>query len=42
LSLNFGANYILAYMMFGDMTIDQSMRSLSLFHSQVMPAIDRM
>lgn len=37
-----GANYILAYMMFGDMTIDQSMRSLSLFHSQVMPAIDRM
>jgi alkanesulfonate monooxygenase SsuD/methylene tetrahydromethanopterin reductase-like flavin-dependent oxidoreductase (luciferase family) len=37
-----GANYILAYMMFGDMTLEQSMRSLNLFSAEVMPAIRAM
>ena len=37
-----GTNYLLAYMMFGDMTLKQSMGSLNLFHSAVMPAVDRM
>ena len=37
-----GTNYLLAYMMFGNMTLKQSMTSLKLFHSAVMPTVDRM
>jgi alkanesulfonate monooxygenase SsuD/methylene tetrahydromethanopterin reductase-like flavin-dependent oxidoreductase (luciferase family) len=37
-----GANYILGYMMFGDMTLEQSMRSLKLFNTEVMPTIRAM
>jgi alkanesulfonate monooxygenase SsuD/methylene tetrahydromethanopterin reductase-like flavin-dependent oxidoreductase (luciferase family) len=37
-----GTNYILAYMMFGDMSLEHAMRSLRLFSAQVMPAIERM
>jgi hypothetical protein len=29
-------------MMFGNMTLKQSMASMNLFHSAVMPAVDRM
>ena len=37
-----GTNYLLTYMMFGDMTLKQSMASINLFHSAVMPEVDRM
>jgi len=37
-----GTNYILGYMMFGNLTLEQSMRSLRLFHSDVMPKIKAM
>jgi alkanesulfonate monooxygenase SsuD/methylene tetrahydromethanopterin reductase-like flavin-dependent oxidoreductase (luciferase family) len=37
-----GTNYVLAYMMFGDMKLDDAMRSLNLFHQEVMPTVARM
>ncbi|MDB5545777.1 MAG: luciferase-like protein, partial [Hyphomicrobiales bacterium] len=37
-----GTNYILAYMMFGNLTLEQSMRSLNLFNAEVMPTIRAM
>ena len=37
-----GTNYVLAYMMFGNMKLDDAMRSLNLFHTEVMPAVARM
>jgi alkanesulfonate monooxygenase SsuD/methylene tetrahydromethanopterin reductase-like flavin-dependent oxidoreductase (luciferase family) len=33
-----GANYILSWFAFGDMTVDESLRSLALFAGEVMPA----
>jgi hypothetical protein len=33
-----GANDILSWFAFGDMTLDESLRSLALFASDVMPA----
>jgi len=33
-----GANYILSWFAFGDMTLDESLRSLALFAADVMPA----
>ena len=36
-----GANYLLAYMFLGDMSLADAMRSLALFKSDVMPKIDR-
>ena len=35
-----GANYLLTYMFLGTMSLDEAMRSLSLFKSEVMPAIE--
>jgi hypothetical protein len=32
-------NYMLGYMMFGDMSLPHAMRSLDLFSREVMPAI---
>jgi alkanesulfonate monooxygenase SsuD/methylene tetrahydromethanopterin reductase-like flavin-dependent oxidoreductase (luciferase family) len=37
-----GTNYILGYMMFGNLTLDQAMRSLTLFKAEVMPTIKAM
>lgn len=37
-----GTNYILGYMMFGDMPLHHALDSLGLFHSEVMPAIEKM
>ena len=37
-----GTNYVLGYMMFGDMSLADALRSLELFRSEVMPTIDRM
>lgn len=37
-----GTNYVLGYMMFGDMQLDDALRSMQLFHAEVMPAIARM
>ena len=37
-----GANYLLTYRMSGDMTMEQSMASRTLFHSAVTPVVDRM
>jgi alkanesulfonate monooxygenase SsuD/methylene tetrahydromethanopterin reductase-like flavin-dependent oxidoreductase (luciferase family) len=37
-----GTNYILGYMMFGNLTLEQAMRSLRLFNSEVMPKIKAM
>ena len=34
-----GTNYVLAYMMFGDMSLSDAMRSLRLFKTEVMPVI---
>ena len=36
-----GTNYVLGYMMFGSMRIEDALRSLELFRSEVMPAIDK-
>ncbi len=36
-----GTNYILAYMMFGDMALSDALRSLSLFRGEIMPVIGR-
>jgi len=33
-----GANYILSWLAFGDMTLDESLRSVALFAGEVMPA----
>ena len=35
-----GLNYLLSYLMFGTLTLDQSLRSLALFKSEVMPALE--
>jgi alkanesulfonate monooxygenase SsuD/methylene tetrahydromethanopterin reductase-like flavin-dependent oxidoreductase (luciferase family) len=37
-----GTNYILAYMMFGDMTLKQGLTSLKLFSSEIMPTLNKM
>jgi alkanesulfonate monooxygenase SsuD/methylene tetrahydromethanopterin reductase-like flavin-dependent oxidoreductase (luciferase family) len=37
-----GTNYVLGYMMFGDMTLADALSSLSLFHQEVMPEISKM
>jgi alkanesulfonate monooxygenase SsuD/methylene tetrahydromethanopterin reductase-like flavin-dependent oxidoreductase (luciferase family) len=37
-----GTNYILGYMMFGNMPLEHALESLGLFHSEVMPTIARM
>jgi alkanesulfonate monooxygenase SsuD/methylene tetrahydromethanopterin reductase-like flavin-dependent oxidoreductase (luciferase family) len=37
-----GTNYILGYMMFGNLTLEQAMRSLNLFSAEVMPKIKAM
>jgi alkanesulfonate monooxygenase SsuD/methylene tetrahydromethanopterin reductase-like flavin-dependent oxidoreductase (luciferase family) len=37
-----GANYLLAYMFLGTMSLADAMRSLKLFTSEVMPAIERL
>ena len=37
-----GTNYILAYMMFGEMSIEDSLRSLNLFKTEVMPKVERL
>jgi hypothetical protein len=35
-------NYLLGYMMFGDMSLSDALRSLRLFASEVMPKIERL
>lgn len=35
-----GINYLIAYMMFGTMTLPQALRSMQLFRSEVMPKIE--
>ena len=37
-----GFNYLLAYMMFGDMKLKDALSSINLFHTAVMPEVDRM
>ena len=37
-----GFNYLLAYLFLGTMSFEQAMRSLKLFVSEVMPAVERM
>jgi alkanesulfonate monooxygenase SsuD/methylene tetrahydromethanopterin reductase-like flavin-dependent oxidoreductase (luciferase family) len=37
-----GTNYVLGYMMFGEMSLEDALRSLRLFKSDVMPRIDRL
>ena len=37
-----GVNYLLTYMFFGTMTLDQALRSLALFRDEVMPKIARL
>ena len=37
-----GINYLIAYMMFGTMTLPDALRSLALFRSEVMPAVEKM
>lgn len=36
-----GANYILLYMMFGDLALGDALRSLRLFQTEVMPVVSR-
>ena len=37
-----GFNYLLAYLMLGNMTLDTAMRSMKLFVKDVMPAVEKM
>jgi len=37
-----GVNYLIAYLFFGTMTLAEALRSLTLFHREVMPAIKRL
>jgi alkanesulfonate monooxygenase SsuD/methylene tetrahydromethanopterin reductase-like flavin-dependent oxidoreductase (luciferase family) len=37
-----GTNYVLGYMMFGNMSLDDSLRSLRLFTREVMPRLERL
>jgi alkanesulfonate monooxygenase SsuD/methylene tetrahydromethanopterin reductase-like flavin-dependent oxidoreductase (luciferase family) len=37
-----GTNYVLGYMMFGEMRLDDALRSLRLFKSDVMPRLERL
>jgi alkanesulfonate monooxygenase SsuD/methylene tetrahydromethanopterin reductase-like flavin-dependent oxidoreductase (luciferase family) len=37
-----GINYLLSYLFFGTMTLDQAMRSLALMRSEVMPKIEKL
>jgi hypothetical protein len=37
-----GFNYLLTYLFLGTMTAETAMRSLKLFTSEVMPAVERM
>jgi alkanesulfonate monooxygenase SsuD/methylene tetrahydromethanopterin reductase-like flavin-dependent oxidoreductase (luciferase family) len=37
-----GMNYLLGYMMFGDMSLPDALRSLRLFAGEVMPKIERL
>ena len=37
-----GTNYVLGYMMFGEMKLEDALRSLRLFKSDVMPRIERL
>jgi hypothetical protein len=37
-----GANYLLTYMFLGNMSLADAMRSLALFKTEVMPAVERM
>ncbi len=37
-----GINYLLSYLFFGGMTLDEALRSLELFRAEVMPKIDRL
>ena len=37
-----GINYLLTYLFFGTMTLDQAMRSLELMRTEVMPKIERL
>src|SRR5262249_27477832 len=37
-----GLNYLLAYFFFGAMKLEQALRSLALFTSEVMPRIERL
>jgi alkanesulfonate monooxygenase SsuD/methylene tetrahydromethanopterin reductase-like flavin-dependent oxidoreductase (luciferase family) len=34
-----GLNYLLAYLFFGELTLEQALRSLKLFSTEVMPKI---
>ena len=36
-----GANYLLTYMFLGTMSLDDAMRSLALFKTEVMPKLER-
>lgn len=36
-----GTNYVLAYMMFGEMALSDALRSLRLFQTEIMPVISR-
>jgi alkanesulfonate monooxygenase SsuD/methylene tetrahydromethanopterin reductase-like flavin-dependent oxidoreductase (luciferase family) len=35
-----GINYLLSYLFFGAMTLDEALRSLELFRTEVMPKIE--
>jgi hypothetical protein len=37
-----GLNYLLAYLFFGNLTLEQAMRSLELMRTEVMPKLEKM
>ena len=37
-----GFNYLLTYLFLGTMTLEHAMRSLNLFSTEVMPALEKM
>ena len=37
-----GINYLLTYLFFGTMTLEQALRSLRLFRTEVMPKLEKL
>jgi alkanesulfonate monooxygenase SsuD/methylene tetrahydromethanopterin reductase-like flavin-dependent oxidoreductase (luciferase family) len=37
-----GINYLLTYLFFGEMTLEQALRSLALMHAEVMPKLEKL
>ena len=41
-AVELGINYLLSYLFFGTMTLEEALRSLRLFSSEVMPKIEKL